>query len=110
MHCHKDRPGVVQGQGNDWFNQILLCAAEVTLLDVDICMREIIYHSHIRPKVGLWAGQQRYGGLVLRGKRFFFFPNTEAGCGAHPSSCLMGSIGSMAPSQGSEAGWPHFCL
>jgi hypothetical protein len=81
-----------------------LYAAEVTLLDVDICMREIIYHSHIIPKIGLRAGQQRYGGLLLRGKRFFSFPNIELGCGAHPSSCLMGSLGSMAPSQGSEAG------
>jgi len=67
-------------------------------------MREIIYHSHIRPNIGLRAGQQRYGGLVLRGKRFFSFPNTEAGCGVHPSSCLMGSLGSVAPSQGSEPG------
>ena len=61
-------------------------------------MREIIYHSHIRPNIWLGAGQQRYGGLVLRGKRFFPFPNIEVGCGVHPSSCLLGSLGSLASS------------
>lgn len=41
-------------------------------------------------ETGLQAGQQRnHGSIPSRGKRFYFFQSSEAGCGPHPIGCLV---------------------